>query len=157
MAISGTMSAGDQISGQALDISVDQTPSSSNFIQIESWATAVNVSGGDTPVSNFNTFDVALVYTGEQNPYTVVVTCVYTEAAATNPFPEIYDDYVASPGLDYDVRWHPAGNSSGNFQYTTSGGKLVNVSHPNWDATSAQPSIFQFTIACSSIARAAVV
>jgi len=156
MAITGTMSAGDQISWSSADVSVDQTPASSSFIQIESWTTNVTVSGGDTPVSNFNTYDVALVYTGEKNPYTVVVQCAYTEAAATDPFAEIYDDYVASPGLDYDVRWHPQGNSSGNFQFTTSGGKLVNVTIPTQPAASSDPTLFEFTIACSSITRAAV-
>lgn len=156
MAITGTFAAGEQVTGNTLDISVDQTPASSSFIAIETWASMIDVSGGDTPVSNFNTFDVAVVYTGEQNPYQVTVTCVYTENATTDVFPEIYDDYVASPGLAYDVRWWPQGNSSGNFQFTTSGGKLVNVTHPSWDATSASPSTFQFVIACSSIARTAV-
>lgn len=153
MAITGTFAAGEQISPNNLDISVDQTPATSSFIAIESWASMVSVSGGDTPISNFNTFNVAIVYTGEQNPYKVTVTAVYTESAATDLFPEIYDDYVANPGLAYDVRWWPQGNSTGNFQYTTSGGKLTNVTMPDWDATSAGPSTFQFTIDCSSITR----
>jgi len=153
MAISGTFSAGDQVSGEAFDCAVDQTPSSSSFVQIESWATDIQVAGGDTPVSNFNTFDVPIVYTGEQNPYTVTVTCVYSEAAATDVFPEIYDDYVAAPGLAYDFRWTPKGNTTGNFRFTTSGGKLVNVMHPSWTATGATPSTFQFVIACSAITR----
>lgn len=157
MAITGTFAAGEQVMGTAMDVSVDQTPATSSFIAIETWTTAIDVSGGDTPVSNFNTFDVAIVYTGEQNPYQVTVTCVYSEAAITDVFPEIYDDYVASPGLAYDVRWYPDGNTSGNYSYTTSGGKLVNVTHPSWNATGASPSTFQFVIACSSITRAVVV
>lgn len=157
MAITGTFAAGEQVMGTAMDVSVDQTPAASSFIAIETWTTAIDISGGDTPVSNFNTFDVAIVYTGEQNPYQVTVTCVYSENAVTDVFPEIYDDYVAAPGLLYDVRWWPDGNSTGNYQYTTSGGHLVNVTHPNWSASGATPSTFQFTIACSSITRTAVV
>ncbi len=37
MAITGTMAAGDQISGQNLDIAVDQVGDGAAFANIESW------------------------------------------------------------------------------------------------------------------------
>ena len=152
MAITGAMVAADAVPFNNADILIDQTPSSSSFLAVESWATSISVSGGDTPVSNFNTFTVPLVFIGNINPFTVTVEMAYTEAAITNPFKEIYDDYIASPGLLYDVKWHPEGAAAGNYIFTTSGGRLISCSLPQGSSTGTSPSLFTITIQCSSIA-----
>ena len=157
MAITGTMSAGDQVHFNDVDIAIDQTPSASSFLQVESWGTAIAVSGGDVPVSPFNTFDVTLIYVGNQNPYTIDVECAYTEAAVTDVFKDVADDYLASPGLAYDVQWHPEGAVSGNYLFTTTGGKLTNVTLPQGTSTGSDPILFTMTIVASSIAISVVI
>lgn len=152
MAITGAMVAADAVSFKDPDILIDQTPASSSFLNVESWATSITVTGGDTPVSNFNTFTVPLVFVGNVNPYTVVIEMAYTEAAITNPFKDIFDDYIASGGLLYDAKWHPEGAATGNYIFTTSGGRLINCSLPQGTSTGTSPSLFTITIQCSSIA-----
>ena len=152
MAITGSFSAGDEVTYNDVSIDIDQTPASSSFIAVESWMTNITVSGGDTPTSTFNTYTTPLVFTGEINPWTVVVEGIYTETT-TDPFIEIYDDYVASPGLLYDVRWSPSGGASGAIQYTTSGGKLTAVTIPTQSANDSGAVMFSFTIQCSTITR----
>lgn len=152
MAISGTFSAGDEVTFNDVSIDIDQTPSSSDFKAVESWATNITVSGGDTPTTDFKTYTTPMVFTGEINPYEVQVEFVYTEGA-NDPFIEIFDDYAASPGLAYDVRWSPSGGASGDVQYTTTGGKLVNVTLPQMSANDSGAVVTTITIRCSSITR----
>ena len=152
MAITGAMVASDAVSFSDPDILIDQTPSSSSFINVESWATSITVSGGDVPITNFSTFTVPMVFIGKQNPYTVVIEMAYTEAAVTNPFKDIYDDFAASPGLLYDAQWHPEGAATGNYIFTTSGGRLVDCSLPQGTSSGSDPTLFTITLQVPSIA-----
>lgn len=152
MAITGAMVAADAVSFDDPDILWDQTPSSSSFIAIESWATSINVTGGDVPITNFSTFTVPMVFIGKQNPYTVVIEMAYTEAAVTNPFKEIFDAFAANPGLLQDVKWHPEGAAVGNYIFTTSAGRLVDVTLPQGTSSGADPTLFTCTLQVPSIA-----
>ena len=153
MAITGTRAAGAAVTFKDCKVSVDQTPASSSFIDVSTWGTNVTVSGGDTPVNSVKTYSGApIVLPGEINNYRVEAMFVYTETT-TDPFVEIYDDYVASPGLAYDLRWSPSGGASGAVQFTTSGGRLVQCTVPTESAESGGPAVFTITIECSSITR----
>ena len=151
MAISGTRAADGAVTFKDAIVSIDQTPASSSFIAVSTWGTNITVSGGDTPVNTMKTYAGApIVLPGEINNYRVELELVYTETA-TDPFKEIYDDYAASPGLAYDLRWVPSGGGSGSMQFTTSGGRLVQCSIPTESAEAGGPAIFTITIECSSI------
>jgi len=152
MAITGAMVAADAVSFSDPDILIDQTPASSSFINVESWATSITVNGGDVPISNFSTFTVPLVFIGKQNPYTIVVECAYTEAAITNVFKDVFDDYIASPGLLYDIKWHPEGAAIGNYIFTSSDGRLIDCTLPQGTSSGSDPTLFTMTFQCPSIA-----
>lgn len=152
MAISGTFSIGDEISGAAWAVFVDQTPDSSSFIAIESWSADVRVSGGDVPTTDFKTYTKAMVFTGEQNPWEIEIDFVYTEGA-NDPAFEIWDDFEANPGLDYDVRWIPSGNTSGNSQWTTSGGKLIACTPPRKSANDNGAIMMTIRVRAGALAR----
>lgn len=152
MAITGAMVAGDAVSFSDPDILIDQTPASSSFIEVTSWATSISVSGGDVPISNFNTFSVPLVFIGKQNPYTIVVEAAYTEAAITNVFKDVFDDYAASPGLLYDIKWHPEGAATGNYIFTSSDARLIDCTLPQGTSTGGDPTLFTMTFQCPTVA-----
>jgi len=152
MAITGAMVAADGISFTDPDIEIDQTPAASSFINVESWATDLTVSGGDVPITDFSTFVVPLVFIGKQNPYTLVLQMAYTEAAVTNPFKDIFDDYIADPGKLYDLQWHPEGAATGNYIFTTTGGRLIDCSLPQGSSSGSDPTLFTITIQASSVA-----
>lgn len=153
MAISGAYAVNDAVSFNNCLVEVDQTPSASSFKPIDSWATSVSVSGGDTPTEQAYPFAGGpIVMVGNINPFRVVIEVVYTEGA-TDPFNEIYDDYIANPGLNYDTRWVPKGSGSGYNRFTTSGGKLVNCTLPQGAGEGANATMFTFEIECSTITR----
>lgn len=154
MAISGSYTTNDAISFNNCAVAVDQTPASSAFAEISSWATSVSVSGGDVPTSQQYPFsgDV-IVLVGNQQPFRITVEVVYTEGT-NDPFTEIWDDFQANPGLDYDVRWVPQGSASGYHQFTSGGGKLINVTAPQGTGEGAGATMFSFEIEASSITRA---
>lgn len=156
MAITGTRAVGDEVSFKDMKVEIDQTPASSSFVAVETWASNVTVSGGDANVGELLTYGGdPIILTGEQNPYTVEIEMVYTEVD-TAPFKEIYDDFSADPGLRQDARWSPKGGSTGDYQFTTSGGRLINCTLPQRPAADGQPAVFTITIRCSSIALADV-
>lgn len=153
MAISGTFTSGDEVTFKDCKVEVDLTPSSSSFAGIDSWATEVAVSGGDTPITQVYPFtsDV-IVLPGNRTPYTVTVTVLYTEGS-TDPFKNINDHYNNGPGDAFDVQWSPLGSGEGGYLFTTSGGKLTNVTLPQGSGDAATPTTFQFTVQCSSITQ----
>lgn len=152
MPISGTFDAGEEKTFNDVKIELDQIGTGITFVNITTWATNVTVSGGDTPTTDFKTYTTPVVFTGERNPWQVDVECVYTEGT-TDPFIEIYDDYVAAPGLAQNLRWSPSGGASGQVNYTTTGGKLVAVSIPTQSANDSGAVVFSFSIRCAGITR----
>lgn len=154
MAITGTRAVGDEVSFKDMEVELDQTPAASSWVAVESWATDVRVTGGDTNVGELVTYSGdPIVLTGERNPITVEIDFVYTESD-TAPFKEIYDDYDADPGLRYDARWSPKGGALGDYQYTTSGGRLINCTLPQRPANDGQPAVFTAVIRCSTVTLA---
>ena len=156
MAISGTYADGDAISFNDCIVEVDLTPSSSSWANIDSWATNITVSGGDTPSTDSYTFTHtgAITFVGNRAPYDVTIECVYTEGT-TDPFTAINAAYNTSPGVLFDVRWVPAGTATTNQRYATSGGRLMHVSQPQGAADGSNAIIFDFMVKCSSITQEA--
>jgi hypothetical protein len=152
MAISGTFDAGEEVTFNNVKIAVDQLGTGLTFNTMTTWATNLTITGGDTPTTDFKTYTTPVVFTGERNVWQVEVECVYTEDT-TGPFIEIYDDYVAAPGVAYNLRWSPSGGASGSVQYTTTGGKLIGVSIPTQSANDSGAVVFTFTIRAAGITR----
>lgn len=151
MAITGTRASGDAVTFKDCKVSIDQTPSSSSFIDVSTWGTNVTVSGGDVPINTVKTYaGDPIPLPGEQNTYRVEAMFVYTEGA-TDPFKEIYDDFSANPGLAYDLRWSPSGGASGDLQFTTTGGRMVNCTIPTESAEGGGPAVFTVIIEASGI------
>lgn len=156
MAISGTYAANDAVSFKDCLVEVDLTPSSSSYADIDSWATEVTVSGEDVPTTEVYPFEgSAIVFAGNKSPVEVQVTAVYTEGS-TDPFQNIRDAFEASDGPDFDVRFTPAGSASGNFRFTTSGGKLTACPPPQGAGDAASAQIFTFVVRADSLARDAI-
>jgi hypothetical protein len=155
MAISGTYSANDAVSFKDCMVEVDLT-AGGTFVPIDSWATEVSVSGEDVPTTEVYPFaGSAIVFAGNKSPVELQVTSVYTEGS-TDPFQNIRDRFEAADGPIMDVRFVPAGSASGNFRFTTSGGKLTACPPPQGagDASSAQ--VFTFVVRADSLGRDAI-
>lgn len=150
MAITGTFAAGDEQTFNDVSVDIDLTPASSSFAAIESWMTNITISGGDTPSSTFNTYTTPMVFTGEKNPYTINCEIVFT-LGATDPFSTIYAAYVAAPGLLTDLRWSPPGGASGEMQFLTVGGKLLDCTIPSQGANDSGAVLFNIMVQCSTI------
>lgn len=164
MAISGSYAAGDEVIIRDAKIEVDLTPiSSSSYAEVTTWGTEVSIDGGDIPTQQVFVFqsDGPVIFDGNRNAWRVTVTCLYTEGS-TDPFQNIWDKHE-DPDTNYasdlramNVRVSPAGGDSGEFQFTTAGGKLVQCTPPAGDAAATTPQLFTFTVEAQSLARAAV-
>ncbi len=153
MAISGTYSANDAISFKDCCVEVDLTPGSSSYLDIDSWATEVSVSGEDVPTSEVYPFEgSAIVFAGNKSPVEVTVTCVYTEGT-NDPFFNIREYFEANDGPIFDVRFAPAGSGASNFIYTTSGGKLIACPPPQGAGDAASAQVFTFVVKADSLGR----
>ena len=155
MAITGTYAANEAISFKDCMVEVDLT-AGGTFVPIDSWATEVSVSGEDVATSEAYPFaGSAIVFAGNKSPVEVQITSVYTEGS-DDPFQNIRDRFEAADGPTIEVRFVPAGSASGNFRFTTSGGKLTACPPPQGagDASSAQT--FTFVVKADSLGRDAI-
>lgn len=164
MAISGTYSEGDEVVFRDCELEVDLTPvSASAFAEVTTWTSEVSVSGGDVPTSRLYLFQATgpVIFEGNRNPYRVVVTSIYTEGA-NDPFTEIWKKHedpatnFASDLRAMNVRYSPKGGNSGNAQFTTGGGKLVDVTPPQNSAEATDATRFSFTVEAGTLARTIV-
>jgi len=155
MAISGTFAAGDSISFADAMVEVDLT-AGGTFVAIDSWATEVTISGEDIPTTETYPFSgSAIVYVGTKSPVELTITAVYTEGS-TDPFQNIRDRFEAANGPVMDVRFCPAGSASGNFRFTTSGGKLIACPPAVGAGSANSATVFTFTVRANSLGRDAI-
>jgi hypothetical protein len=155
MAISGTYAANDAIEFKDAMVEVDLI-ADATWVAIDSWATDVAVSGEEVPSTETYPFaGSAIVFTGTKSPVEVDITCVYTEGS-TDPFQNIRDRFEASSGPVLDVRFVPGGSASGNFRFTTSGGKLMACPPPVGSGDANSATLFTFKVRADSLARDAI-
>ena len=155
MAISGTYAANDAVSFKDCMVEVDLT-AGGTFVPIDSWATAVSVSGEDVPTAEAYPFAGSpIVFAGSKSPVELQTTSVYTEGS-TDPFQNIRDRFEAADGPNMDVRFVPAGSASGNFRFTTSGGKLLACPPPQGAGDAASAQTFTFIVRADSLGRDAI-
>ena len=155
MAISGTYDTNDAVSFKDAMVEVDLT-AGGTFVPIDSWATEVSVTGEDVPTAETYPFaGSAIVFAGNKTPVEVTITIVYTEGSL-DPFQNIRDRFEAADGPIIEVRWVPAGSASGNFRYTTSGGKLTACSPPVGAGDAASAQVSTFVVKADSLGRDAI-
>lgn len=154
MAISGTMVEADIVKFNNAVVEVDLTPASSSFVQIESWATMVEIDPGRVSDTEEKTLDgeTHVIVDGILSASMVRVTCFYTEAATTDPFINIYDHLQTNKGGAFDVRWS-ANNTADENQFSTVSGKLVYCTPPGYDANGNQAQKFVFEVKTKNITR----
>ena len=155
MAISGTFTAGDAISYADAMVEVDLT-AGGTFVPVDSWSTEVTVSGEDVPTTEVHPYaGSAIVFVGTKSSVEVSVTAVYTEGS-TDPFQNIRDRFEAASGPAMNVRFVPAGSASGNFRFTTSGGKLTACPPATGAGDASSATVFTFVVRANSLARDAI-
>lgn len=154
MAITGTYSDGDAINFNDCEVEVDLTPSSSAYANIDSWTSEIAVTDEEVDTTETYTFTHtgAIIFTGNVKPQDVTCTVVYTEDT-TDPYQNIKGHTM---GAAMDARWSPKGGSTGNLQFTTSGGKLVRRGYPQGAADGSTATTFPFTVRASSIAMGTI-
>jgi hypothetical protein len=154
MAISGTFDAADATTRNAGDVGID-VGDADTYVQIETWQTIVDVSGGEVSFVKEDTLGgVSVVGTGNKSAWTVTGTCFYTEGS-TDPFQNMWDAYEAGT-YDCDVQWSVAQGTSGSYLFTTANGKLTHVSPPTYDSNSTDFKKFMYTIQAPTLARTTV-
>lgn len=151
MAISGTRVVG---SGQSVgDMLLEINLAGAGWVAIDSWATRIEVTGGDIPFNEVRPFTGgAEVFVGSKSSYNIEVEVLYTEGS-TDPFVNIWDAYEASNDVDLEVRWSPKGAGAGGYRFTTSGGKLLNIELPDGAGDADEPNVLVFTVQAGSITR----
>lgn len=154
MAISGTLTATDTMTMSRADVAVD-IGAAASFADIETWATSITVTGGEVPTSQETSLGgTKIIAYGEAAPYTITVTCFYTEGA-NDPFSNIWA--VQEAGTDsreMEVKWAQAGATTGDMTFTTSGGRLTNCTLPTFTNTESQRVKFSFTVVAPTVADA---
>lgn len=153
MAISGTFSAADASTTNAGDVGID-LGASGTFVASESWATSVQVSGGEVATSKETSLGaVSVQTTGDKAPWIISVTAFYDNGTG-GLFENVWDAYEAGTA-DYagEIQWSKDRGTTGNNLFTTSGGKITACLPPNYDATSNAVQKFTFTITAPTIAR----
>lgn len=96
---------------------------------------------GENPVLTF----------GKLETIDVTVRLVYSEGASS-PYDTLRTQHEAAGGGTLMVRWAPAGNETGNQQFTTgSDSKIASFPFPAPDSSSPTPLLVEFTVKTKSI------
>jgi hypothetical protein len=133
---------------------VEYNISGGAWTDFSGWGCSVAVSGGERQVGDAYTFDgdTAIIGIGKQQPYTVTVRAVYTEAA-----PDPYNILLAAFQAHnvVRVRWSPWGGDLGEKRYTTHAqySYITAMLPPQGEAGSGDPITFEFTVYTSNITQ----
>lgn len=92
--------------------------------------------------------DAAIIKAGKFNPVEITYTVLYTEGAS-DPFTAIYAAYKAKTLTS--ARWSPDGGGSGDYQFQSDPGPIVECSLPGVDPDSAGSMLFTFKLRVANI------
>jgi hypothetical protein len=133
---------------------VETSNDGSTWTDISGAAATVQTSGGDQLIGSQNTADgnaPVVVGSTKTQPFTVTVSCVYTETAS-QPFELVESRFFAATKTIY-LRWSPRGGASGEKQFTCTNGAgtafacpIQSVSLPDLDAGSGDVAMFSFAV-----------
>lgn len=99
--------------------------------------------------------DTAIITSGKREPIEITVNTIYTEESA-DTFETVRALFEAAGGSALYLRWQPAGNTAGDFIFSTSAGVITNFSYPPIDASGGNPILCTFTLKVASVTKTAV-
>ena len=126
------------------------------FTDISGWSNSVNVDGGERNTGSAFTADTdtPIVLRGKREPLGVTVRALYTEVS-TDPYKRFETAYEGAS--DFYIRWAPAGNTSGNMQYTTSAGTIKSPPYQAVeDVGDGEALVVEMELECASITEAVI-
>jgi len=123
------------------------------WTDISGFANHVEPGGGDREIGEVFTFDgdTPIITKAKRKMLTLKTNIVYTEGAA-EASEKARAAYEA--GTPLYVRWTPAGNLAGKFQFISSAGIVKTPVYPKVKADDAQAILFDAEIVCASITKA---
>src|SRR5690349_14338311 len=122
----------------SIDARMQTSPDGTNWTDHSGEATRVTPTGGGRQTGSRNTLegDFPVVTNGKRILMDVEVEYLYTEGAS-DLFEVVRAAYEAGTALY--VRWAPKGGQTGEFQFTTTVGRITDFLYPPVDAESADP------------------
>lgn len=146
MAISGTMTSADPVKFNRAKVGID-VGDAGTYVASETWITDIAVSGGEAPSqTDYTLGSIGFTSTGNPAEYTITMDIVYTEGD-TDPFHNLYTEHTGEANeRAVDIQWSKEGSTTGDPQYTTAGGRLVNVTLPNFSSGGNGKVMVQATI-----------
>ena len=125
-----------------------------SWIDISGKSASVNVEGGDREMAETNLFgtDHPVVTTGKHSAYQVTCRVLYTEVA-DEPYDRLRGIMASGCDAGLCLRYVPLGDTSGNWQYTTVSGKLMNAPLPGGDVDTVESTMIEFKVVCSDIEK----
>ena len=88
--------------------------------------------------------DTGLVTFGKREPFSIRVSLVYSETSTA--YTSLLALHEAAGGSAVYIRWTPAGNTIGNFQFDTPATKISEWNFPSGDATTGDPILVEFVV-----------
>lgn len=154
MPISGTMTAGDMVTFENAEVSLD-IGDTGTFIAVESWTTDVRVTRGTRPSATQKSHSgVSETATGAREQDVIEIDFFYTEGA-NDPFQNLVTVFEGTGSQLCDVQWNKNGATTGDLQFTTAAAKITGLTLPPAAAGDAQISTFTLTIT-GNISTAAI-
>lgn len=153
MPISGTLTGTDTISLSEAAVGID-IGSTGAFVAVASWMIDVAASGGEASTSEqLRLSGDPIIGVGRKSMREITVTALYDEED-TGLFENLYDAHeAATNSRKCDIKWSKPGATTGDNEFTTSGGRLVMCDPPVPNATENKPATFSFKIVASSVDR----
>lgn len=137
------------------------------YVEISTNGSAwTDISGMSNKVENTNqarrsgesyTFDgdTAIIKAGKREPMEITVQIVYTEGAS-DAWETVQTQHETAGGGALYLRWAPAGNSAGKYQFTSAAGIVTDFYYPSVDPETDGPLLSTFTIKVPEITQSTV-
>lgn len=140
-----------------VDSYLEYSQDGSSWIDFSGFSNALSVSGGDRAIGEVFTSDgdTPIITAGKRSMLEVAVTAVYTEGSS-DVWPDAFINYDTDDGGAFYFRWAPAGSDSGNAQYTTSAGELINPGWPMGESDNPDALTVEIVLACASISKGVI-
>lgn len=132
---------------------VEMSTNGSSWTDISGFANAVEVDGGERQIGSIFTFDgdTPLLTSGKREALGLKTSIVYTEGGS-----EAFETYrqAYENNTRFYLRWTPAGNTAGKFQFISSAGFAKTPPYPAVKADEAEALLFDAEITVASITKA---
>jgi|SRR5581483_11778806 len=132
---------------------IEMSTNGSSWTDISGFANSVEPDGGDRDIGSVFTFDgdTPILTSGKRKEMTIKANIVYTEGGS-----EAFETYrqAYENNTRFYLRWTPAGNTSGKFQFISSAGFAKSAPYPGVKADDADALLFEGDIVVASVTKA---